>query len=86
VDGRRLDAPPDLVIVQSSPVTWYTGDSLLAGPVLQQQYVEVAQFRSYDPARTAAHVYDLLDAFYLPLRGFDGVERPGPNITIYRRR
>ncbi len=29
--------------------------------------------------------YDQHDAFYLPLVGFGGVVRPGPDVTIYQR-
>ena len=25
------------------------------------------------------------DAFYVPFAGFDGVTRPGPNFTLYKR-
>jgi hypothetical protein len=32
------------------------------------------------------HVYDQQDAFYVPFDGFDGVARPGPNLSIYERR
>jgi hypothetical protein len=32
------------------------------------------------------HVYDQQDAFCLPLAGFSGVGRPGPNLYVYRRR
>jgi hypothetical protein len=35
------------------------------------------------PARSA--VYDLQDAFFMPLSGLSTVERPGPTIRIYRR-
>ena len=31
-------------------------------------------------------VYDLQDAFFMPLSGFHTVERPGPTILIYRLR
>ena len=30
-------------------------------------------------------VYDLQDAFFMPLWGFRNVERPGPTIHIYLR-
>ena len=30
-------------------------------------------------------VFDREDAFFLPIAGFRGVERPGPNVSIYRR-
>jgi hypothetical protein len=28
-------------------------------------------------------VYDADDAFYVPLSGFEAVERPGPNLDVY---
>jgi hypothetical protein len=31
-------------------------------------------------------VYDIQDAFFMPIAGFGGVERPGPTVLIYRRR
>jgi len=30
-------------------------------------------------------VYDIQDAFFMPIAGFSGVERPGPTVLIYRR-
>lgn len=45
---------------------------------------EVARFGPGRPGVTA--VYDLFDQFYLPYAGFEGVERPGPEVTIYRNR
>jgi 4-amino-4-deoxy-L-arabinose transferase-like glycosyltransferase len=35
--------------------------------------------------RRGANAYDWQDDFYLPLGGFRGVERPGPNLDIYVR-
>jgi hypothetical protein len=29
-------------------------------------------------------VYDPQDAFFMPLAGFDGVRRPGPNFYLYK--
>ena len=31
------------------------------------------------------HTYDQQDAFFVPYDGFDGVTRPGPNFTVYKR-
>jgi hypothetical protein len=31
-------------------------------------------------------VHDQQDAFFLPLEGLNGIERPGPNIEVYRLR
>lgn len=30
--------------------------------------------------------YDQQDAFFLPLEGLTGIERPGPNFEVYRLR
>lgn len=37
-------------------------------------------------AETRRDTYDLQDAFFVPYAGFRGVRRPGPRVTIYRRR
>ena len=51
---------------------------------LRHEYVvagRVTAMRSDPSSRT----FDRMDAFYLPYAGFAGVERPGPNFTVYRR-
>ena len=78
-------ARPDLIVVQASPL-FYSADAPQVQATADAQYTRVAEFRAHDPAQAAGNVYDPLDAFYLPLRGFAGVARPGPNITVYRRR
>jgi hypothetical protein len=35
--------------------------------------------------RARAAVYDLQDAFFMPVSGFSSVRRPGPTVRIYRR-
>jgi hypothetical protein len=30
-------------------------------------------------------IYDPQDAFFLPISGFDAVQRPGPTLLIYRQ-
>ena len=41
--------------------------------------------QSFEPfTQEAAPVYDPIDAYYVPLSGFSGVERPGPTLRIYR--
>jgi 4-amino-4-deoxy-L-arabinose transferase-like glycosyltransferase len=37
-------------------------------------------------ARAGSAVYDLQDAFFMPVSGFFEVRRPGPTVRIYRRR
>jgi hypothetical protein len=36
--------------------------------------------------RPGSAVYDLQDAFFMPVSGFSTVRRPGPTIRIYRHR
>jgi len=75
-------ARPDIVVVQSSPVT-EREDIRAIEPILRAEYV-LAYSRSVavpDPR----NVYDLQDEFYLPFAGFH-VERAGPNLDLYVRR
>ncbi len=41
-------------------------------------------FRALDLQETG-NLYDIQDAFFVPYAGFRGVERPGPNFTLFRR-
>jgi hypothetical protein len=52
---------------------------------LEQDAVLVKSFSPFENG-TENIVYDPLDAYYVPLAGFDRVERPGPSIRIYRLR
>jgi hypothetical protein len=46
-----------------------------------RRMLEVSPYRG-DPGEIDAR-YDQLDAFYVPLAGFGGIERPGPRIRVY---
>ncbi|MCM3880820.1 MAG: glycosyltransferase family 39 protein [Vicinamibacterales bacterium] len=77
-DGRT----PEWLVLAESPLWTYATVPAELHRLAAEKY-EVAQVvrgTSDGPA-----VYDLEDAFFLPLSGFGTVERPGPNITIYRR-
>jgi hypothetical protein len=50
---------------------------------LNEDYQFVREFTAYMPRN--GRVYDIQDAFFIPFTGFSGVERPGPNFTLYRR-
>ena len=51
---------------------------------LAARYVRMLTIDTHDPAATDA-IYDWQDEFYLPLRGFTGIRRPGPSLAIYLR-
>jgi len=80
-----VDGPPKWILIQTSPLVAYSQrPSGKVERVLRSQYALVCVFRA--SRNTAGQVYDQQDAFFLPLAGFAGVERPGPNFELYRRR
>ncbi len=74
---------PQWIVIHESPLLIYTmvPEAVREGLTHYQMRhaVEAIGLR-------AAHVYDQQDAWFLPLDGFGGLGRPGPNITIYERR
>jgi len=99
IDGRRLEVGlvpfdeangfveglPDWILLQRSPLALYTQDPTPEMErLLRDEYSLVRTFDAHT-ARTD-RVYDAQDAFFLPLAGFRGIDRPGPNFELYRRR
>jgi Dolichyl-phosphate-mannose-protein mannosyltransferase len=84
VDGGR-EVQPSWVVVAESPLRLYTPvppelrSILSAGYALQQTFDPVRE-----PEPEAA--FDRHDAFFLPYADFSARERPGPALSIYRRR
>jgi hypothetical protein len=76
---------PEWLIFAESPVWTYASVSPLLHQLAADRYQAVQVVRGTHGNDRSA-VYDLEDAFFMPLSGFNTVERPGPNITIYRRR
>jgi 4-amino-4-deoxy-L-arabinose transferase-like glycosyltransferase len=77
------DSRPELIVIVSSPVTGAATEDIAL--LLAHEYdlsFEEQVVQENDPA----HIYDRQDEFYLPLSGFDRIERPGPNVRIYVRR
>lgn len=83
--GAPSVSQPDFVIVQESPLELYTAVPRALDVVLAQDYTLVQRIEAYDPAAISG-VFDRIDAFFLPLSGFGGIHRPGPNMAIYRKR
>ncbi len=84
VDFDQKGPPPDVIIVQSSPLFPEQDDSGPVADILATKYVLGADLLvdRGDPR----NVYDRQDEFYLPFAGFKAIERPGPNLKIYIRR
>lgn len=81
---RRQQALPDYIITTESGL--YPHD--LRDPdidrLLASRYQQIHTVQASAPAEGRSH-YDLQDAFFLPLAGFAAIERPGPNIRIYKK-
>lgn len=80
-DGRT----PDWLVLHDSPSSKYAATLPSLQGLAQSRYTLVHVVRATRGNDRAA-VYDRQDAFFLPLSRFDTVIRPGPEISIYRRR
>jgi hypothetical protein len=79
-DTEVLPGSPDCAILADHPVWMPEGGDL---PTLGPEYELVATFLAFTAGGDA--VFDWHDAFYFPFAGFDGIERPGPNLRVFRR-
>lgn len=84
-EGEKMGHLPQYIILYetsvgvdkvTSPISEYVIE------ILEESYSLVKSFDVVD-VENSENVYDQQDAFYLPYSGFEGVERPGPNIYIY---
>lgn len=84
VKGQPPGRPPDWILLQESPLPSGTQPEI-ASFLDSGEYDFAWQFSAVTLDR-GERIYDLQDAFFVPFAGFDGVIRPGPNFTMYRRR
>jgi 4-amino-4-deoxy-L-arabinose transferase-like glycosyltransferase len=81
---RAAEAPPaDWLVLHDSRLEAYAAAPLALRALAAERY-QLAHTVHGDRGRDA--IYDLQDAFFLPIAGFTDVERPGPTIRIYRRK
>jgi len=76
---------PDWLVLHESAVTPYTRIPLGVATLARAKYHLIHTVPATSP-RPGAAVYDLQDAFFMPVSRFDEVRRPGPTVRIYRRR
>lgn len=79
-DGGAL---PDWILIQRSPLPVYSEVPSQMPKLLSEQYRLVHTFPVGDDR---PRTYDPQDAFFLPLTGFQGLDRPGPSFELYQRR
>lgn len=75
---------PEWVLVQRSPLTYYSAVPAALEEILARDYALQRGFPS-GAGNGEGRTYDQQDAFYLPLAGFRGISRPGPSFELYRR-
>ncbi len=91
--GWRFDAPsatfvnagdrlPDWLVLYDSPLGYAKLDPRMAR-LARERYRLAYEVRGVGAARQS--VFDPQDAFFLPIYGFNGIERPGPDVYIFRR-
>ena len=73
-----------MIVVERCPLT-YCDVPAEWTKVLRDRFELEHEIVAHD-ASSSALAYDRDDDFYLPLAGLSAVTRPGPNITIFRRR
>ena len=83
--GHPEGHTPDWLVLTQSPLRTYASAPAALRRLAAERYDLVFTVKGTKGAAGAA-VYDLQDAFFMPLFGFHTVERPGPTIVIYRRR
>jgi 4-amino-4-deoxy-L-arabinose transferase-like glycosyltransferase len=75
---------PDWLVLTESPLRLYASIPPQLRQLAQEKYTLVYTAAA-TRGRARAAVYDLQDAFFMPLSRLDTVVRPGPTIRIYRR-
>jgi hypothetical protein len=78
-------ATPDWIVLDETPLTAYTATPDSLRDLVRDRY-ELAMRVPGVPAEMGEAIYDRQDAFFLPIAGFSGIERPGPTVLIYRLR
>jgi hypothetical protein len=83
--GATPDILPQWLVLHESPLLEYTPIPPLIARLVRDRYSLVETFTATTPGSRSTD-YDQQDAFFLPLRNFGSVLRPGTNISVYARR
>lgn len=71
------------IITFESPLILYSSDKKVTEKICKQAPL-VKEFSPFKTGIKSAPLYDQLDAYYVPLARFKGIQRPGPVIKIYQ--
>jgi Dolichyl-phosphate-mannose-protein mannosyltransferase len=81
-DRRPTSERPQWLVIQRAEIP-YAHVPKPVEDLISGDYQLAHVVRAYSPE--ARNFYDVQDGFYLPFGSFKDVERPGPNVLIYRR-
>jgi hypothetical protein len=77
--GRLVDQGVGWVVIQEHPL-----DAVQTAFEVELRSIAAPVVSFIGLAETRRAVFDPIDMYYLPVDGFSGVLRPGPNLRIYR--
>ena len=83
--GHPEGLTPDWIVIADSPLRHYASADAGLRRLVSERYQLVYRVRG-TTRLDADGMYDQQDAFFVPFSGLEEVERPGPTITVYRRR
>jgi hypothetical protein len=81
--GQFETGEPDWILLQRSPLVFYSPVPPQLDQLVHERYVLVRRFPTGGDHPGA--VYDQQDAFFLPIEGLGGVTRPGPAFELFRK-
>jgi hypothetical protein len=81
--GHPDGLTPDWIVVYDSPLAGYTTVPGALRTLVSERYTLAYEVRAMR-GRGRSAVFDQQDAFFAPIAGFGDVERPGPNVSVYR--
>src|SRR3954463_2463676 len=77
------DRTPEWIVLYDSPLQAYASIDPSLRDLTSARYTLVYEMRG--SATRQGGIFDPQDAFFLPIAGFRGTVRPGPNVYVYRR-
>jgi hypothetical protein len=87
LDELVAKADPDFVVLHRSPLLFYSVHADAIEQLSRRGTLahEESPWLTPEDARPAgSRDYDQQDAFFLPLRRFEGIGRPGPDVLVFR--
>lgn len=85
VHNNKEGSLPDYIVQEESPLPAWSALPRDIADLLAGSYVLRVSFEAID-MRNTKNIFDKLDAFYVPVAGFEGIQRPGPNMYVYERK